>query len=422
MLAPLLFASAAALQRGGGDLSAVFSVTSFGAKGDGRTDDTSAVRAAATAVAANGGGTLLFAGSGQFVTGPVNISSNTHVHIDTAATILGSTNASLFPLLTIAKFWPQFGQDRDAVAGTESARLMHQPMLFSWNTTNVSVTGGTIDCNGQMWRGCADNLTRAPCGGYSRPHCVFFANATSVRFEHTTVLRPGDWSTHFSSCTNIRISGVNVTSPHGANGDGIDIDSSQDVVIKDTFISSGDDAIAMKSGIDYWGRLYNRSTRDVIVRNVTIAAGYGLAIGSETSGGVINVTFEDITVLHETAGIHIKTQRGRGGVIDGITYRNIQLVNVRQCILIGVGTGGLPLTNASATPIVRNIVFENVHCSVGTTSSYDLSGLPESPVQNLSFINVTMGKDVKPQASCGNVECTCDQHTLPCPSCCKPRG
>ena len=73
----------------------------------------------------------------------------------------------------------------------------------------------------------------------------------------------------------------------------------------------------MESGIDYWGRLYNRSTRNVIVRNVTVAAGYGLAIGSETSGGVINVTFEDITVLHETAGIHIKTQRGRGGVISG---------------------------------------------------------------------------------------------------------
>lgn len=150
--------------------------------------------------------------------GPVNISSNSVVEVQENATVLGSQNGSDFPLLTVREFWPQFGQDRDAPAGSEAARLMHQPMLFSWNTTNVSITGGgTWDCNGFIWRSCMHNMSLPPCNGHSRPHCVFFANATDVLLEDLTILRPGDWSTHFSSCTRVHINHVNVTSPHGAN-------------------------------------------------------------------------------------------------------------------------------------------------------------------------------------------------------------
>jgi hypothetical protein len=171
-------------------------------------------------------------------------------------------------------------------------------MLFTWSTKNVSVGGGgTIDCNGDMWRDCAVmpphsnqwNLSRSPCNNHGRPHCVLLANATDVVFEDVTVLRPGDWNTHFSSCTGVRVRRINVTSEYGKNNDGIDIDSCRDVVVEDSWIHSGDDAIAMKSGKDWWGRRYGRPTRDVLVRNVTIDSGYGMAIGSETSGSIINV-------------------------------------------------------------------------------------------------------------------------------------
>jgi polygalacturonase len=131
-------------------------------------------------------------------------------------------------------------------------------------------------------------------------------------------------------------------------------------------------------------------------------------------------TFEDITVLHETAGIHIKSNRGRGGTIANITWRRVLLKDTRQCILVDIGTAGLNRTNASATPTVRDILFEDVHCAKGTTASYTLSGLPEAPVEAMSFVNVTMAADtVKGQAACEAVQCSCDQLTSPCPSCCK---
>jgi polygalacturonase len=440
----------------------VFDVVQHGAVGDGSTSDTAAVRGAAAALAAAGGGTLRFPAAGassgraaSYLTGPVNISSNTRVEIEAGATILGSQNGSEYPLLTAshslpppkaqprcsrpphrlwasrwpclqaAAVWPAYSCASDAppIFG----RLMHQSMLFTWNTSNISIGGGgTIDCNGGMWRACAKyvgaplywNLSAPPCNGHGRPHCVFLANATDVTFEDVTVLRPGDWNTHFSSVTNLRVRRVNITSPHGENADGIDVDSCRDVVVEDSFIHSGDDAIAMKSGRDYWGRLYDRPTRDVLVRNVTFGAGYGVTIGSETSGSIINVTFEDLHVLHQAEGVHIKTMRGRGGVIENITYRNLELNDTRHCIDIGVGASG-NRTNASATPRLRNIRFENVHCARGTEYSYSLVGLPEQPIENLTFINVTMAAAVKPQAACENVRCTCDRLTQPCPSCCR---
>merc|ERR1712232_1304960 len=135
-------------------------------------------------------------------------------------------------------------------------------------------------------------------------------------------------------------------------------------------------------------------------------------------GGVINVTFEDITVNHQTAGIHIKSQTGRGGVIQNITYRNIHLKSVRQCILVGIG--GRP-TNETGIPVASGIVFENVRCDAASTSSYDIAGINSSyPIRGVRFRNVTMAPGVAKQASCRSVECTCDRLTQPCPSCCKP--
>ena len=142
-------------------------------------------------------------------------------------------------------------------------------------------------------------------------------------------------------------------------------------------------------------RRYHRPSRDIVFRNITTGGGYGLTIGSETSGDVINVTFENINVStdtfmcrevycfrpltgilcwltpmqvnHQTAGIHIKSPPGRGGIITNITYRNITMNNVRQCILVGVGGNGC---NKTALPLASNILFENVRCNEGSTSSY----------------------------------------------------
>ena len=115
----------------------------------------------------------------------------------------------------------------------------------------------------------------------------------------------------------------------------------------------------VKSGIDFFGRRFHRPSSNILFRNITTGGGYGLTIGSEVSGGVVNVTYEDIVVNHQTAGIHLKAPSGRGGFIKNVTFRNIHLVNVRQCILVGVG--GQP-TNLTGLTEAGNWLFENIRC------------------------------------------------------------
>merc|ERR1711988_997054 len=151
-----------------------------------------------------------------------------------------------------------------------------------------------------------------------------FSNVTHVRVSGITAQNSPFWNMHFSFVRQLHVDGVTVYNPVGApNGDGIDIDSTQDVLIEDSIVSVNDDSICVKSGNNYNGRKYNHSSRDVLVRNVTIGRGGGLAVGSDGSGGVYNVTFENITLHGTNRIVNIKTQRGRGGEYNGIVYRNI---------------------------------------------------------------------------------------------------
>jgi polygalacturonase len=459
----------------------IFDVTKYGAVGDGRADDTRAVRAAAAAAAAAGGGTLLFPAAhpatrrqpaeGSMVAGaaaptgcpgatpkpkpcpshpghtfcssdpaphqcdappprtcppcpklsgvgystaPFNISSNMRVEIEKGATVYGSTTVA-WPLISVDAIWPGYGYD-----GAPSYRITHQGLLFTWGTRNISVGGGgTIDCGGARWNNCQMNVSKPPCDGYTRPRCIVFSNATDVVFEDVTVVDSPSWNLDMSSVERLRIRRVNITSAGGENHDGIDLDSCKDVIVEDSYVQSGDDTLVVKSGKDWYGRRYNRPSRDIVWRNITTGGGYGLTIGSETSGGVINVTFEDIVVNEQTAGIHIKSPSPRGGFgIHNVTYRNIHLKSVRQCILIGIG--GAVAENKSVLPSLDGVLFENIRCEHASTSSYDMTGVNRTyPIRNVRFVNVTMAVGVAKEANCQAIDCTCDALTSPCPSCCR---
>ena len=219
----------------------VADVTKFAAKGDGATSDYAAVKAAAAAVEKAGGGTLLFPvksgalfsadaspcppspcpghanktfcssdpASGQcsaparkapcppcatpnagmrtgYVTGAFNISSNMRVEIEPGVHLLGSKDGNDWPLIVVDTVWPGFGFARDA--DPVQGRLMHQALIFTYNTTNVSVGGGgTVDCRGSGFQACSNDLSHSPCNGYARPQCIWFSTATRAVLEDITV-------------------------------------------------------------------------------------------------------------------------------------------------------------------------------------------------------------------------------------------
>ena len=96
-----------------------------------------------------------------------------------------------------------------------------------------------------------------------------------------------------------------------------------------------DDALCVKSGTVYEGRAFGRPARDILFRNNVIGRGHGITVGSETSADVYNVTFDNITMTNTGTGIRMKSERGRGGIVSGVTYRNIDMVEIQgQCVQI----------------------------------------------------------------------------------------
>jgi polygalacturonase len=77
------------------------------------------------------------------------------------------------------------------------------------------------------------------------------------------------------------------------------------------------------------------------------------------------VTFEDIVMESSLVGVHMKSERGRGGIVEGVTYRRIHMKAIAaQCVQVTLNfRKGLEPTNKTATPVFRNIVLEDIRCS-----------------------------------------------------------
>jgi polygalacturonase len=189
------------------------------------------------------------------------------------------------------------------------------------------------------------------------------------------------------------------------NGDGIDPDSCSDVFIFNCDIISQDDGIALKSGRDADGRAVGIPVENVRITNCRFEHGFGIAMGSEMSGGLRNVLVEDCTFKDTFGMASVKAIRGRGNYIQNVTYRDCTLLNedadmcdsqwCRGAIYVDQFYGDATFDAAAAkpvddsTPVIHDITFQNVKIdTVGGNAIY-LCGLPERPLENIRFENVT---------------------------------
>ena len=202
----------------------------------------------------------------------------------------------------------------------------------------------------------------------------------------------------------------------------IDPDCAQDVLIERVYIATGDDNIAIKSGRNWYGRTFGRPSSNITVRDSVFGSGHGLSIGSEMSGGVTGVLFENITATGGGCGPRIKSERGRGGAVENVVYRNLRLFNLTQAVQITDNYDpGLAPTNATATPVFRNITIADVRAE-GCAAGYTLDGLPESKIRSLTLRNITVvgTKNASLWKACDNVDrasAVCTGVSPACPPC-----
>lgn len=125
-------------------------------------------------------------------------------------------------------------------------------------------------------------------------------------------------------------------------------------------------------------------------------ASAGVSIGSEMSGGVSNVTIENLHIWESRRGVRIKTAPGRGGYVRNITYRNITLDIVRVGIVIKTDYNEHPDQgfDPMALPAIENLTFTGFH-GQGVRVPVRIHGSDEIPVKGVTFRDFSVGISYK---------------------------
>ncbi|MDR1072467.1 MAG: glycoside hydrolase family 28 protein [Treponema sp.] len=388
-------------------------ITSFGAIGDGRYDNSEAFSAACNAVKEAGGG-ILHVSAGIWKTGPLELFSNTSLVLEENSVI---------------SFIPDPDRYKPVWTRWEGVECygMH-PLVFADNQERIRITGkGAFDGSGAVWwamlqekrkNGQKSPATpgeqalsrlnpgyeKQPSGGGSRemqflrPPLVQFRKCASIYLEGFSLRNSPFWTLHPVFCTDVTIRDIHITNPADApNTDGMDIDSCENVLIERCEVAVGDDGIAIKSGSGEDGIKANKPSQNIAVRRCIVKNGHGgIVIGSETAAGIFNVTAEHCLFQGTDRGIRIKTRRGRGGQISNLHFKHLTMENNLCPVVINMfyrcgaalsdGWFTLePLPVVYTTPSIKNVVIEDIKATGCRASAGFIAGLPESPVRNLSI-------------------------------------
>ncbi|MGA2443480.1 MAG: glycosyl hydrolase family 28 protein, partial [Tepidisphaeraceae bacterium] len=357
----------------------VFNITAYGAVAS-AADNTTAIQNCINAASAAGGGIVEIPAAAQdWECGPMNLASKIDLQIDSGAT-LQMLPYGTYPLPTGATSYPNF---------IEASHL-----------NNVEISGsGTIDGNGSLWWTAYNNGSLT----VRRPQMIAIDSCSIVLIQGLTLTNPPN--THVSlqnACNDATVQNITIaTVSPSPNTDGIDV-SGTNMVFQNLNISDGDDNIALGAGASPGA---NPETGNITITNCIFGYGHGLSIGSYTSGGVANVTVSNCSFTNTTAGIRMKSERGRGGVVENISYYNITMSNVEYAIDINsyYNQGAIPTTptdppqNVPETPVWENITIGNVTSVTGSSqSNYSGSycgciwGVPEDPVNGVTLSNVQL--------------------------------
>ncbi len=418
-------------------------ITDFGAVGDGITDNTQAINNAITAVAEHGGGHVVIP-AGIWFTGAIEIKSNVDLHTECNALVMFSDDPAVYPIVDTS------------FEGLDTRRCTSP--IWAKNAVNIALTGeGVFDGAGDNWRfvrrekvtekqwkallqkpGChvvGDNWYPSLqsyeghriCDSFNnpqgltsdaeweairhwlRPVMVSIVSCNNVLIEGVTLRNSPAWMLHPLMCENLIISDVKIFNPwYSQNGDALDIESCQRVLIADCLLDAGDDGVCIKSGKDADGRRRGRACSHVVVRNTQVLHGHGgFVVGSEMSGGVNHVFVENCTFTGTDVGLRFKSTRGRGGVVEDIYIENINMCDIpADALTFNLYYNGKSVTEDSGnskaevetlpvteeTPIFRNINIKGVKCRNAGRAFY-FHGLPEMPIDNVCIEDVDIIAD-----------------------------
>lgn len=387
-----------------------FLITSFGAKTTATAaQNQKAINRVISLVSKKGGGKVIIP-KGTWNTGAIELKSHVNLVLEEGATLHFAFEPKLYPLVRTS--WEGL------------ACWNYSPCIYAYKATDIAITGkGTIDGGGNndtfwQWNGSprfgykegvtkesqklgsrSKLLKMAEDGvpfderkfgmGYGlRPQLVNMVHCERILIKEVKMINSPFWVIHPLLSKNITVDGVYVWN-EGPNGDGCDPEACENVLIQNCVFHTGDDCIAIKSGRNNDGRLWNQPSKNIIIRNCKMEDGHGgVVIGSEISGGCENVYAENCVMdsPHLERILRIKTNNCRGGQVQNINMRNVVVGQCKEAVVkINLDYERKEICYRGFEPIVNNVNVENVTCQ---KSDYGVLIIGRDSLENVYDINI----------------------------------
>jgi len=354
-----------------------------------------------------------------FLSGPLSMPPNVTLLVDPAVTLYFSRNV----------------QDYDKIAGTHtcgtingaSATSSCLPLIDIPNSSaNVGIMGfgkldgrgGDVLMNGFSTSGYAPPATYTWWslasqangeGNQQNPRFIQMDTGSSnITLYKIAILNSPNF--HVSSTgkvTNFTAWDVKIVTPTSArNTDGIDPGNVQNATITNSWISDGDDNVAV-------GAPGSVPAQNISVTNNHFYAGHGESIGSYTTAGVSNILFDHNTSAGNgwvgygsatltgvadgnSTAVRIKSANDRGGLVTNIQYSNSCFLDHKTDIQFTPYYSSGDSTNEFPTytnVLMQNLIFENDNSSYGTvelTGEFNSNnGTPVTNPLSITLDNVT---------------------------------
>lgn len=370
-----------------------FSLLAHGGYGDGVADNKAVFDRVIAACLEAGGGTIHVEPGDYLINGPIHLKSNMNLFLEEGARLVFGGDPSFY-LPVVLSSWE----------GTRCYN--YSPFIYAFEAKNVSISGkGEIDGEGSEpwneWKQLQNqdkillrkmNNENVPLnervfgeGHFLRPHLIQFYECENILVEDVKITDSPFWCLHFVYSKNITVRGLSYDA-YNYNNDGIDPESSENILIDNVLFGNGDDNIAIKAGRDLEARTLGRASKNIVIRNCRFSGYNAIAVGSEMSGGVHDVFVEDCSYAGRVIyGIYLKGNRDRGGEVQNIYVRNIEFDSTRSTIIID---SNYKNQGSCCPPLFKNIFIENISANYASDHGIFLKGSPQMHIDSVFISDV----------------------------------
>jgi polygalacturonase len=375
----------------------MFSVTDFGATGDGKTLDTPAINRAIEAAAAASGGTVIFP-AGNYLSFSIHLKSHVGLYLEQGATIIaadapasGSGGYDAAEPNTEWDAYQDYGHNH-----------WHNSLIWGEGLEDVSISGPGLIWGRGLSRGWNSSRPKAEDQGVGNK-AISLKNCRNVILRDFSILHGGHFGILATAVDNLTIDNLKIDT----NRDGMDIDCCRNVRVSNCSVNSPwDDGICLKSS---YGLGYARATENVTITNCYVSGDFEegtlldgtyrhfpkdskvprtgrIKFGTESNGGFKNITVTNC-VFDGCEGLALESEDG--ALLEDVAISNITMRDIVSApIFLRLGAR---LRGPAGTKIgtLRRVTIGNVVCwNSASQFGSILSGVPGGLIEDVNIHDV----------------------------------